>query len=158
MKNIFFYTTRLGPIGLAEEDGFICNLFFGDGKPDGFQLRETAPLKEAASQLEEYLAGRRRAFTLPLAPEGTAFQRSVWDALGTIPFGQTNSYKQVAQKIGNGRAARAVGLANKKNPIPIFIPCHRVIGAGGKLVGYSGGLAIKEQLLMLEKQEPYMCD
>ena len=105
----------------------------------------------AAKQLLEYLDGKRQEFTIPLAPKGTVFQQAVWDALLSIPYGETRSYKQVAQMINNPKAVRAVGMANNKNPIWIIIPCHRVIGSNGKLVGYGGGLDIKEKLLLLEK-------
>ena len=94
----------------------------------------------------------RKIFTLPLAPVGTEFQQHVWKILQTIPYGETWSYKQVAVAIGNPKASRAVGMANNKNPLAIFIPCHRVIGSNGKLVGYAGGLNIKEHLLALEQE------
>lgn len=115
-------------------------------------LRETPLLKRAGTQLLEYLAGERKEFDLPLAFEGTEFQQAVWKALLTIPYGQTRSYGQIAASIGNPRACRAVGMANNRNPIAIFVPCHRVIGANGKLVGYGSGLDIKEKLLNLEKR------
>lgn len=100
----------------------------------------------------EYLDGDRKEFDLPLGVEGTPFQKAAWDALLTIPYGETRSYKQMAELVGNPKACRAIGLANNRNPISIVIPCHRVIGANGKLVGYGGGLHIKEQLLAIEKQ------
>lgn len=106
--------------------------------------------EEAVRELEQYFAGTRHEFTVPLAPEGTPFQREVWDELLRIPYGQTRSYAQVAQAIGRPSAMRAVGAANGSNPIPIIIPCHRVIGANGSLTGYGGGLPIKEKLLQLE--------
>jgi len=96
---------------------------------------------------------RTEAFDLKLAPEGTQFQRNVWRELAEIPYGETISYGQLAQRIGNPRASRAVGLANGSNPIPIVIPCHRVIGSNGKLTGYGGGLAMKERLLALERRQ-----
>jgi methylated-DNA-[protein]-cysteine S-methyltransferase len=102
-------------------------------------------------QLEEYFEGKRRGFDLPLAPEGTAFQQRVWRALLDIPYGDTISYGELALRIGNKAASRAVGLANGSNPLPIVIPCHRVIGSNGKLTGYGGGLPIKQQLLTLER-------
>jgi methylated-DNA-[protein]-cysteine S-methyltransferase len=102
-------------------------------------------------QLEGYFGGRRRTFTMPLAPEGTEFQRGVWRQLCTIPYGQTISYGELAARVGNPRASRAVGLANGQNPIAIIIPCHRVIGSSGKLTGYGGGLSLKERLLALER-------
>jgi len=112
----------------------------------------TALTDEAARQLNAYLVGTLKTFSLPLAPSGTVFQKKVWHTLCDIPYGQTASYKDIAIAADNPKAVRAVGQANNKNPIPIFIPCHRVIGADGKLVGYSGGLAIKECLLMIERQ------
>ena len=108
---------------------------------------------ETCTQLDEYFAGKRRIFDLPLSPQGgTPFQQTVWKQLQEIPYGKTISYAQLAQAIGNPKACRAVGSANGKNPISIIIPCHRVIAADGSLGGYTGGLAIKKQLLDLEKQ------
>jgi methylated-DNA-[protein]-cysteine S-methyltransferase len=106
---------------------------------------------DVAIQLAEYFDGGRRVFELPLAPDGTPFQLRVWNALVEIPYGETISYGQLASRIGQRSASRAVGLANGSNPLPIVIPCHRVIGADGKLTGYGGGLAIKRQLLALER-------
>ena len=103
-----------------------------------------------AAELAAYFAGARRVFTVPLDPAGTPFQRRVWEALRSIPYGKTASYGAIAAQIGNPRAARAVGMANHCNPIPILIPCHRVVGAGGELTGYAGGLEIKRRLLELE--------
>lgn len=106
------------------------------------------------AQLGEYFAGRRRAFQLPLAPRGTPFQMRVWTALGQIPYGATVSYQWLAERIGNGRAARAVGGAVGRNPLPIVVPCHRVIGRNGQLVGFGGGLNVKAHLLDLERRNP----
>ncbi len=108
-------------------------------------------LLETARQLNEYFAGQRRQFDLPLDFEGTDFQQKVWQALLSIPFGETRSYKQIAEQIGNPNAVRAVGAANGKNPISIIAPCHRVIGASGKLVGFAGGLENKDILLKIER-------
>jgi len=105
---------------------------------------------EALRQIREYFNGQRTGFDLPLAPEGTPFQRKVWTHLQEIPYGQTISYGELARRIGNPKASRAVGAANGVNPLPIVIPCHRVIGANGKLTGFGGGLPIKEALLTLE--------
>lgn len=113
---------------------------------DGLLLRTKA-------QLEEYFAGERRRFELPLAPEGTAFQKKVWAALETIPYGETRSYGELAAMIGNPKAARAVGGANHKNPLSIVVPCHRVLGADGALTGYGGGLPMKAYLIKLEKMD-----
>jgi methylated-DNA-[protein]-cysteine S-methyltransferase len=120
-------------------------------RPDKEWVHDPRPFAAAVSELEEYFAGRRRDFDLPLAPEGTEFQRSVWRALRRIPYGETVSYGELARRIGNPRASRAVGLANGANPIPIIVPCHRVIGADGSLTGFGGGLEIKGKLLALER-------
>ncbi|OTG74414.1 glycosyltransferase [Acinetobacter terrae] len=109
-------------------------------------------LLETQKQLTEYFAGKRQQFDLPLDFEGTEFQQKVWQALLTIPFGETRSYRDIAEQIGNVKAVRAVGAANGKNPISIIAPCHRVVGANGKLVGFAGGLDNKDILLRLEKQ------
>jgi methylated-DNA-[protein]-cysteine S-methyltransferase len=114
--------------------------------------RDDAALQDAACQLAEYFAGTRRQFTLTRAPAGTEFQRRVWDELCRIPYGGTISYGELARRIGHPRAVRAVGLANGANPLAIVVPCHRVIGSNGRLTGYGGGLAIKQQLLDLERR------
>jgi methylated-DNA-[protein]-cysteine S-methyltransferase len=108
------------------------------------------PFRQAIRQLEAYFRGELRDFDLPLEPRGTEFQRRTWEALRSIPYGETISYAELARRVGNPRAARAVGTANGANPLPIVIPCHRVIGSNGKLAGYGGGLGIKEKLLVLE--------
>lgn len=149
---VFFYEFGIGRIGIAEDEGKITNVYFADDKmPRDMQLCETPVLKEAAEQLKSYFAGELKEFTLPLAPSGTDFMRQVWAALCEIPYGKTATYGEIAEKIGRPKAARAVGLANNRNPIPIFIPCHRVIGADGSLTGYRGGLEMKKILLDLEK-------
>ncbi|MGO9328373.1 MAG: methylated-DNA--[protein]-cysteine S-methyltransferase [Steroidobacteraceae bacterium] len=117
---------------------------------DGREDPNAAPLPEAARHLEEYFAGTRREFELPLAPRGTPFQERVWQALTEIPYGVTWSYGQLAKRIGNPKASRAVGLANGSNPISILVPCHRVIGADGSLTGYGGGMERKQWLLAHE--------
>lgn len=153
MKTVFFYQTAIGEIGIMENGTAITKLYFyGENTPQHVTIKETALLKEAGWQLKDYLAGKRKSFDLPLAPDGTEFQQKVWRALQQIPYGQTQSYGEIAKRIGQPGAFRAVGLANSKNPILIFIPCHRVIGANGKLVGYAGGLDSKDYLLDLEKQ------
>lgn len=153
MKKGYYYVTAIGRIGIAEEDGAITNVFFGHTvQPDAFEVMETALLQRAAAQLEEYLLGSRRAFDLPLAPQGTDFEQSVWQALTTIPYGETRSYGQIAAQLGRPTASRAVGRANGRNPISVFIPCHRVIGAKGDAVGYAGGVELKLRLLALEQQ------
>jgi len=152
MEYLWHYQTAIGAIGILERERRITNLFFEtDPVPDGAAVEETELLREAGRQLQEYLLGRRKAFELPLAPSGTAFMRRVWDCLTEIPYGATRSYREVAASTGNGKACRAVGLANHCNPIPVFIPCHRVIGANGGLTGYRGGLAVKSFLLELER-------
>ncbi len=107
-------------------------------------------LRETVRQLGAYFEGRLRTFQLPLAPQGTPFQRAVWEALLAVPYGATTSYGAIAERVGRPRAVRAVGAANGANPIPIVIPCHRIIGKSGALTGYGGGLSIKEHLLKLE--------
>lgn len=148
----------IGGVSLVEEDGRILalDLIRKDGGVKSGPLaadaarEETPLLREARRQLEAYLAGRLRDFDLPLAPRGTPFQLKVWRALTRIPYGETRSYKQIAEAVDCPRSCRAVGMANNRNPISIVIPCHRVIGADGTLVGYGGGLPIKECLLRLE--------
>ncbi|WP_455292811.1 methylated-DNA--[protein]-cysteine S-methyltransferase [Vibrio parahaemolyticus] len=111
-------------------------------------------LRQAVTQLDEYFSGLRNEFDLPLAATGTDFQNQVWHALTTIPYGETWSYQDLANAIGNPKAVRAVGLANGKNPISIVVPCHRVIGKSGKLTGYAGGVERKQRLLVLEQGTP----
>ena len=158
-KNIYFYETNtpIGKIGIAttEDDSHITDLtwesdFENLKKENDFQICETELIKQAKKQLFEYFEGKRKNFDLPLLKEGTPFQISVWSALEKIPYGETHSYKDIAIAIDNPKAVRAVGMANNRNKIAIFIPCHRVIGADGKLVGYGGGLHIKRFLLELE--------
>jgi len=153
MKNTCYYDMGLLKIGICEEDGAITRLIFAtEEEVKKGAATETPLLRAAALQMEQYLAGRRKEFFLPLEPQGTAFMLLVWQALQTIPYGETRSYKQIAAQIGHDKAYRAVGLANNRNPLPIFIPCHRVIGHNGRLVGYGGGLPIKEKLLQLEQE------
>jgi len=120
--------------------------------PDAAEERraDPAPFATAIAQLDAYFAGERHEFDLPLAPRGTAFQRRVWDLLEEIPWGETISYAELARRAGNPAACRAVGAANGRNPLPIVIPCHRVVGSDGRLTGYAGGLAAKRALLTLE--------
>ncbi len=153
MGNVFYYETALGAIGIAETNDSITHLFFdGEKFPEkDYEKRETPVLAEAGKQLREYFEGRRREFDLPLAPSGTEFMQKVWKVLQEIPYGETRSYKEIAAMAGNSKACRAVGMANNRNPISIIIPCHRVIGADGSLVGYGGGLDKKVFLLNLER-------
>jgi len=153
MYSYWRYDTEIGRICIVEQQGNITHILFEkDAPPEESVERETPLLQEAAKQLREYFAGERQVFDLPLAPKGTSFQMAAWHALTTIPYGETRSYKQIAEQIGNPKACRAVGLANNRNPIAIVIPCHRVIGSDGKLVGYGGGLPVKEYLLEMEKR------
>lgn len=148
----YFYEFDIGKIGISEHSGSITHVYFmDDALPEDIQISETPLLEEAAQQLESYLKGQLKEFSLSLAPAGTAFMKQVWTSLCRIPYGKTVSYQELAAKIGNPKAARAIGLANNRNPIPIFIPCHRVIGADGSLTGYRGGIALKKRLLDLEK-------
>jgi methylated-DNA-[protein]-cysteine S-methyltransferase len=147
---LFFRETALGKIGIGEKDGKITNLFLETDPAPEMETCETELVREAFRQLFSYLDGELREFSLPLSPLGTPFMREVWQALLTVPYGSTASYGQIARAVGNPKAVRAVGLANSRNPIPIFIPCHRIIGAGGKLVGFRGGLPLKRKLLQLE--------
>lgn len=153
MINLYYYETEIGKIGIAENGIAITDLFFvNEHEPLDSILEETDLLKNASKQLREYLEGRRFCFDLPIKTEGTEFQLKVWKALESIPYGQTRSYKQIAEMVGRPKAYRAVGMANNKNPISIIIPCHRVIGANGDLVGYGSGLDKKDILLRLEKE------
>ena len=145
------FDTPLGPIRVTEDAQGITSLQFADGAAGLPQARSIGPYgAEAKKQLLEYFAGQRSVFDVPLSLSGTAFQMQVWRALQSIPYGETRSYQQIAQMTGNARAVRAVGMANNRNPILILIPCHRVIGKDGKLVGYAAGLDRKQYLLSLE--------
>lgn len=142
----------LGPLTLTAAGGALLDISFGRQCREETETGgQEALLHRAAAELAEYFAGERRAFDLPLAPAGTAFQQQVWRVLCAIPYGTTCSYGAVARAVGRPGASRAVGGANHQNPIPILIPCHRVIGADGSLTGYGGGLEIKEKLLALER-------
>ncbi len=161
MKNARIYETKLGSILIAEDGHGITDVTLItehelEEQSSEFIMQETGILREAAEQLSEYLDGNRRDFTVLLNPKGTPFQRKVWEALRNIPYGETRSYKQIANAVGNVKASRAVGMANHNNPIMCIIPCHRVIGANGSLVGYAGGLDIKKQLLELETGGSYL--
>lgn len=165
--------TPVGRMSLTASAEAIVALHFGEEVPAGSQvvggIRDTGAcatphddpeagldaagrlLLRAAEELGEYFAGRRRSFTLPLAPRGTEFQQRVWEALRRIPCGETRTYGEIARAIGQPRACRAVGMANNRNPIAILIPCHRVIGSDGSLTGYAAGIGIKQRLLELER-------
>ncbi len=151
MMKYFYYNTPIGKLGIVEDRGAIVSIAFGSQPiPNDMKVQETELLKEASKQLSAYFCGQSRSFDLPLAPQGTDFQTNVWQALMRIPYGKTVSYGQIAKVIDNDKASRAVGMACNRNPLPILIPCHRVVGANGNLVGYAGGLDIKQYLLSLE--------
>ena len=148
----FTYETVLGDVTFVEEDGAL--LVISMKSVHGGKVAETPLIKDAFRQLSEYLIGERKEFDLPIRMRGTEFQKRVWRALLDIPYGETRSYKQIAEAIGNPKGVRAVGMANNRNQLLIVIPCHRVIGASGSLVGYGEGLEMKEFLLRLEKSLP----
>lgn len=142
--------TMFGPMILEGEQA-LTHLYLPNALPDRKgRGAETPLLVRAREALLSYLAGERQGLDLPLAPVGTDFQRSVWTALKAIPYGQTRTYGEIAAAIGRPKAVRAVGQANHHNPLPIFLPCHRVVGSGGTLTGYAGGLEMKKALLVLE--------
>ena len=154
---IFFQTidSPVGPLLLADSDAGLHAIEFSENRhpvkrSTDWQEGDHPLLAQAHQQLDEYFAGTRNAFDLPLSPQGTDFQRKVWNTLASIPYGQTISYAQLAQRIGKPSAMRAVGAANGRNPLPIVLPCHRVIGADGSLTGFGGGLPTKQFLLQLE--------
>lgn len=138
----------IGTLGLCARDGYLVRIVFGGVGATEYVDEVLLTVK---AQLEEYFAGQRREFDVPMDMEGTEFQKKVWRALLEIPYGGVCSYSDIAEKIGSPKAARAVGMANHVNPIPIIVPCHRVIGKNGKPVGYAGGLDMKTWLLELEK-------
>ena len=153
-----YYTelhTPVGPVTIVSDGSAITRITMQPAAAvfanDSTAVRDDTRLSEARSQLAAYFAGRLREFSLPLAPGGTPFQKQVWNALREIPFGETRSYGALAASLGRPGAARAVGAANRTNPIGIVVPCHRVIGANGTLTGYAGGLERKQQLLELEQ-------
>jgi methylated-DNA-[protein]-cysteine S-methyltransferase len=158
MKTQTLYTLHpsvLGDIFLARTDAGITHIVFQEGthpiRPEPDWIHDSAAFHDITAQLDAYFAGELQDFDLPLAPEGTPFQLTVWDALQSIPYGETLSYGELAQEIGRPSASRAVGAANGRNPLPIVVPCHRVIGQDGSLTGYGGGLRFKKALLSLEK-------
>ncbi|HTQ59738.1 MAG TPA: methylated-DNA--[protein]-cysteine S-methyltransferase [Candidatus Solibacter sp.] len=154
------YTTMKSPVGplfLARDEDGLRLVHFASGKrpktPERDWTENRAPFREVIRQLELYFDGKLTEFDVPLVLEGTEFQLLVWRNLQKIPYGETVSYGQLAKRIGNPDAARAVGLANGSNPIPIIIPCHRVIGSNGDLTGFGGGLPVKKKLLALESRQ-----
>jgi methylated-DNA-[protein]-cysteine S-methyltransferase len=155
-----FYTTFESPVGpllLAGDASGLRLVSFESSKhaapPQADWKQDRAPFAEVIRQLQAYFRGELRQFDVPLALEGTEFQLRVWNTLQEIPYGETISYLQLADRIGNPKAVRAVGLANGSNPIPIIIPCHRVIGSDGSLMGFGGGLSTKKMLLELESRQ-----
>jgi methylated-DNA-[protein]-cysteine S-methyltransferase len=155
-----FYTTVESPVGpllLAGDADALRRVSFESSKhaarPPADWKEDRAPFTEVIGQLQAYFRGELRKFDVPLAMEGTEFQLRVWNALRGIPYGETISYLQLAERIGNPRAVRAVGLANGSNPIPIIVPCHRVIGSDGSLTGFGGGIPTKKKLLELESKQ-----
>ncbi len=152
-----YLETSIGSLLLtATDSGLQSVLFSKNGRPaapDPAWREDGSPFQETIRQLRAYFAGELKTFDLALVPQGTPFQQKAWGELCRIPYGETISYGELAKRIGNPNASRAVGLANGSNPIPIIIPCHRVIGSNGKLTGYGGGLPIKEKLLALERRQ-----
>ena len=156
--NYTYLDTPIGTLLIAGDGEAVRRIDFPqNGKASileqGWMESARGPVGLAVKQLREYFSGRRAGFELPLAPQGTEFQRAVWRNLLDIPYGETISYGELAKRVGNPKASRAVGAANGRNPIPIVIPCHRVIGANGKLTGFGGGLPTKEALLALETKQ-----
>ncbi|MCY4131276.1 MAG: methylated-DNA--[protein]-cysteine S-methyltransferase [Nitrospira sp.] len=156
-RDVVSYCIVRSPVGrilLAGNAHTLTHLSFQDGRhpvePDPRWIYAEKPFQRPIRQLHEYFSGKRKTFTIKLAPQGTPFQQRVWQALRAIPYGRTLSYGQIAKAIGQPTASRAVGAANGQNPISIIVPCHRVIGSNGNLVGYGGGLSIKETLLTHE--------
>ena len=145
--------TPIGRLLLTAQGGALTAIYFArhqEGLPKAEWRRDNVALAGAAEELQTYFAGERTTFDVPMDLQGTPFERRVWNELLNIPFGVTVSYRDVAERIGQPKACRAVGLANGRNPVPIIVPCHRVIGSNGSLTGYGGGLEIKERLLALE--------
>ncbi|MFB0971559.1 MAG: methylated-DNA--[protein]-cysteine S-methyltransferase [Tissierellia bacterium] len=151
MKSYFYYESPIETLTLISEEDHLIGLYFGKVEIEGKEEKSKI-IEEGIKQLEEYFQGKRKSFDLPLKFYGTEFQQKCWNALTTIPYGETRSYKDMSEIVNCPKGYRAVGLANNKNPISIIAPCHRVIGSDGKLVGFGGGLDKKEFLLDLEKK------
>lgn len=171
-KPVIFVEEMESPIGVLTIgclDEGLCQIAFGNLNETEMEIRTWAKKHQfspeferdfdktfaVCEQLQAYFEGKRTTFDVPLALKGTPFQVKVWNALQTIPYGETRTYKEVAEQIGNPKAVRAVGGANNQNPVPVIVPCHRVIGSNGALVGYGGGLDIKVNLLELEKNSSF---
>lgn len=153
MKQYGWCHLPIGWVRIVEQEGWIVEIYTVDKAEENIQnVKYTPAIQETIRQLEEYFEGKRQEFDLPLAPEGTPFQKKVWAALQTIPYGETRTYGQIACQIGNPKACRAVGMANHRNPLLIVVPCHRVVGADGTLTGYAAGLERKQMLLELESR------
>jgi len=150
--SVFFYRIKGFDIVITDNGNAITGVFFDRERSAGLKKAETPLIQKAAAQIKEYFAGERKIFKLPIVMRGTEFQMAVWQALQKIPYGETRTYKEIAASIGRPKAVRAVGMANNRNPISIIVPCHRVIGHDGKLVGYGGGLPLKQYLLELERR------
>lgn len=148
--DILKFQTPLGPMAVVADGEAVTRLYLPNDPSVPADSRQTPLLCLARDQLLEYLDGSRRRFAFPMAPKGTSFQIQVWQSLARIPWGETRTYAQIAQEVGNPKGARAVGMANHRNPLPIFFPCHRVVGKNGALTGYGGGLDLKRALLRLE--------
>jgi len=156
MWEYFPIRTPIGEIYLVGQSGILQKIYLPGQQPQLMDSHwEKAPeaFKEAARQITEYLSGKRREFTLPIEVRASPFQQSVYEEVAKIPYGDTLSYQEVANRLGNPKAVRAVGAANGKNPLPIVIPCHRVLGSSNQLVGYSGGLELKRYLLEFESKQ-----
>ena len=148
----YTYNTQIGNITIIEKDGYIANLYINYNNIKAIQ-EETKLIKQTFNEIKEYLDGNKKSFSIPIKTEGTDFQNKVWQELLKIPYGETRSYKDIAININNSKAYRAVGTAIKNNPIPIIIPCHRVINSNKNLGGYAYGLEIKKILLKIEKND-----
>ena len=161
MSNHFLMPSPIGTLTLVKTNGVLSALYMGDVAEDGaahLGPRADCGFEDVVQQLEEYFARTRKVFSVPIAPVGTEFQKRVWTELTAIPYGETRSYRQLAVAVGNKSAMRAVGAANGRNPISIIVPCHRVIGTNGTLVGYGGGLERKRFLLDLERNDLFAGD
>jgi methylated-DNA-[protein]-cysteine S-methyltransferase len=150
---IYIINTPIGRLGLAEDKagGKLARVYF-ENEIEQEGIKDASEfLRDAHKQIDEYFSGVRQVFDIPPGVRGTVFQCSVWEKLAEIPFGETRTYKEIAQNAGNPKAARAVGMANNKNPLPLIVPCHRVLGSGGSLTGFRGGIEVKKKLLEHER-------
>ncbi|MDR1115952.1 MAG: methylated-DNA--[protein]-cysteine S-methyltransferase [Tannerella sp.] len=160
MKKFILYNSPVGCIRIVEDGTGVTNIDYLTNKlanPEEAEEKETLLLKNTVKQLAEYFEGKRISFDVKLNLHGTSFQKRVWNALCAIPYGETRSYKQIAEYAGCPKGARAVGMANNRNPVSIIVPCHRVIGADGSLTGYAGGLNAKQTLIHIEQQYRKPC-